>query len=674
MTQTRPSHSRLIDYPLRVGPRRGPVRSWPPGSGGPWSPPPGRARTAAAVILPGSRARRRRDRHRTCRRRRGPVASVTIATPTPGRARSSWSMSSRPRTRIIVAVASRSSRSSRSSSAPGRSTRRASPGAPLGASRVAGRPVGGLTETELRVGHRGARRRATRAPGCRSRRPPATSTPPPPPSGLDARPGGHRRRPRWPSTATTAPSPGRSRGCGRSSPSRASRCRSPSTRPSSPPAPPSSTPPTGSPRPSRRSPRRRASIRWSPGIDGAAIDPAALADLARRGRRGGRHPDPGRRSTRPRSPPTFTDADAQAVADQANAATADAARPRRSAARAPPILSETLRSWLTAVPGADRPRARRPTRPRSSPTCPTLVTDLGVAPVPATFNVHRRRRPVGKVEIVDGQLGVECCAPDSADAHRHRARRRPDHRHARPVADRPRARQGVGREPRHHRAGRVVHHHHPAGEPRVTNIHRIADIARGMVIEPGEVFSLNERVGKRTDREGLRRGAGDLQRRAHRPTSAAACPSSPPPSSTPRSSPGSTSTSTRATPQIIDRYPTGREATVSWPSPDLKIRNDTPYGILIWTSYTDTSITVTLYSTPWVAGEQTGQTTEPKGPCTRVHHRAHPHLGRRPHRRRPRLRRLRARRGHQLRLIRPVTGPRRGRTSRLPPLGAERRR
>ena len=56
---------------------------------------------------------------------------------------------------------------------------------------------------------------------------------------------------------------------------------------------------------------------------------------------------------------------------------------------------------------------------------------------------------------------------------------------------------------------------------------------------------------------------------------------------------------------------------MSFPSPDLKIRNDTPYGILIWTSYTETSVTVTFYSTSWVAGEQTGQTTEPKGPCTR---------------------------------------------------------
>jgi vancomycin resistance protein YoaR len=45
----------------------------------------------------------------------------------------------------------------------------------------------------------------------------------------------------------------------------------------------------------------------------------------------------------------------------------------------------------------------------------------------------------------------------------------------------------------------------------------------------------------------------------------------------------------------IRRYPMGREATVSLPAPDLVFTNDTKAGILIYTSYTDTAITVTLY-------------------------------------------------------------------------------
>src|SRR5439155_622887 len=36
--------------------------------------------------------------------------------------------------------------------------------------------------------------------------------------------------------------------------------------------------------------------------------------------------------------------------------------------------------------------------------------------------------------------------------------------------------------------------HHPAGQPRVANIHKMADYVRGAVIEPGETFSVNDYV------------------------------------------------------------------------------------------------------------------------------------------------------------------------------------
>jgi vancomycin resistance protein YoaR len=63
----------------------------------------------------------------------------------------------------------------------------------------------------------------------------------------------------------------------------------------------------------------------------------------------------------------------------------------------------------------------------------------------------------------------------------------------------------------------------------------------------------------------------------------------------------------------IPRYPYGREATLSYPGPDLKVRNSTPYGVLVWPTYTSSSITVTLYSTKYLASsEQTGQTKEEK--------------------------------------------------------------
>src|SRR3546814_10120306 len=67
--------------------------------------------------------------------------------------------------------------------------------------------------------------------------------------------------------------------------------------------------------------------------------------------------------------------------------------------------------------------------------------------------------------------------------------------------------------------------------------------------------------------------------------------------------------------EYFDRYPYGREATMGFPAPDLEFRNDTPYGILIWTSYTDTSLTVTLYSSPHATAEQTDLSESQSGSC-----------------------------------------------------------
>jgi vancomycin resistance protein YoaR len=65
----------------------------------------------------------------------------------------------------------------------------------------------------------------------------------------------------------------------------------------------------------------------------------------------------------------------------------------------------------------------------------------------------------------------------------------------------------------------------------------------------------------------------------------------------------------------FDRYPRGREATMGFPEPDLSFTNNTPYGIMIWTSYTDTSLTVTLYSTPYASAEQTAIDEARSGNC-----------------------------------------------------------
>ena len=60
----------------------------------------------------------------------------------------------------------------------------------------------------------------------------------------------------------------------------------------------------------------------------------------------------------------------------------------------------------------------------------------------------------------------------------------------------------------------------------------------------------------------------------------------------------------------IDRYPEGREATVAWPSVDLKFTNTTPYGVLIKadvvksTPSAEGAATVSMYSTKRVEDHQ----------------------------------------------------------------------
>lgn len=146
---------------------------------------------------------------------------------------------------------------------------------------------------------------------------------------------------------------------------------------------------------------------------------------------------------------------------------------------------------------------------------------------------------------------------------------------------------------------------HRAGEPRVNNIHRIADLLRGVVIPPTGTLSLNGQVGRRTVENGfvdapvIKDGrlesdiGGGVSQFATTLFNAAFFA-------------GLELTEYQSHSLYISRYPFGREATVNWPDPDLKITNNTPFGILVWPTYTDTEITVTLYSTPTVLAVEQG--------------------------------------------------------------------
>lgn len=155
---------------------------------------------------------------------------------------------------------------------------------------------------------------------------------------------------------------------------------------------------------------------------------------------------------------------------------------------------------------------------------------------------------------------------------------------------------------------------HAAGEARVTNIHRIADLVRGAVIPPGGSFSVNGHVGRRTVENGFV-SAGAIRNGEHVSEVGGGVSQFATTLFNAAYFAGLDITTYQAHSEYFDRYPRGREATMGFPNPDLVIENTTPYGILIWTSYTASSLTVTLYSTPFVAGEQTGIDESRSGNC-----------------------------------------------------------
>lgn len=160
--------------------------------------------------------------------------------------------------------------------------------------------------------------------------------------------------------------------------------------------------------------------------------------------------------------------------------------------------------------------------------------------------------------------------------------------------------------------------YHSCCEPRVENIHRIADIVDGAVVQPGDSFSLNDFVGPRTTSNGfvpapaisngefVEEVGGGISQFATTTFNAIFFG-------------GYDFLEYQAHSYYISRYPPGREATVSTPAPDLEFLNDSEAGVYIDTSYTETSITVSFYGSQDFEVEATEgprkNVTPPKEQC-----------------------------------------------------------
>ena len=312
--------------------------------------------------------------------------------------------------------------------------------------------------------------------------------------------------------------------------------------------------------------------------------------------------------------PRFTEADAEALAARAmDTVTKPLALSAGEDGANVPVAK--LRSWVTAK-ATDKGLELGLDEKRVLDDLPRILPDAGKAPVETRFSVTG-----DGVAIIAGSPGTTCCAED-APAMLEAALfggGSGDGKVEVPLKSSPPKR--TVEEARELGIKELVSTYttkHPANQPRVTNIHKIADIVRGEVIEPGEIFSVNGFVGKRTVERGFvvdhviedgRFGddvGGGISQFATTLFNAAFFG-------------GLGLTEYQNHSLYISRYPYGREATLSFPKPDLRIKNTTPYGVLIWPTYTGTTITVNLYSTKHLEVTQSNQTKSPRGQsCTSV--------------------------------------------------------
>jgi vancomycin resistance protein YoaR len=149
------------------------------------------------------------------------------------------------------------------------------------------------------------------------------------------------------------------------------------------------------------------------------------------------------------------------------------------------------------------------------------------------------------------------------------------------------------------------------------NIRRAAQVINGMIVKPGETFSLNGATEPRDAAHGYieagiiseghaSRGVGGGVSQVATTLYNAAYFA------------GMTDVTHKPHSFYISRYPPGREATVFEGAIDLKFRNDNPTGVLIQTAWTPTSLTIRLYGTKrYDVSSSTGPRTNPTEP-TRV--------------------------------------------------------
>jgi vancomycin resistance protein YoaR len=355
-----------------------------------------------------------------------------------------------------------------------------------------------------------------------------------------------------------------------------------------------------------------------PGKDGSGIDPSDVAEAL-----------PGAARRVSLGQPISIDVDTVAIPPLGTPAKAEAAAAGAEAMVNQPITlttsagsreisSEVLRTWVTLTTNPDGTVVVDLDPAKVAASLKAAFANITGAPKDATFTIQD-----GKPVVVPEQRGRICCGDGSAakiiEALRAGTRSIPLELidgGAPSLTAAQISNLGIVEE-----IGSPTTFgpttQHKCCESRVTNIHRIADLVRGQVIKPGATFSINGLIGPRTRAKGFVEGGaiidgnfgtgigGGISQFATTLFNASLYA-------------GLDFGEYQSHSLYISRYPKGHEATLSYPHPDLQIKNTTPYGVLIWPTYTDTSLTVHLYSTKYYESVTVGEpTASAAGNCTK---------------------------------------------------------
>ncbi|HEY6080000.1 MAG TPA: VanW family protein [Polyangiaceae bacterium] len=135
---------------------------------------------------------------------------------------------------------------------------------------------------------------------------------------------------------------------------------------------------------------------------------------------------------------------------------------------------------------------------------------------------------------------------------------------------------------------------HPCCQARVANIHRIATLLDGLVVEPGQTVSVNAVVGPRTQKNGFVMAPG-IEDGEMVDTMGGGVSQFATTFFNALFHAGYDIIERQPHSYWFPRYPMAHEATLSWPKPDIVFKNDTNAGLLVKTSFSKTTITVKLY-------------------------------------------------------------------------------